>query len=221
MNALEWDPKGESEFVKREPNTSEELQKLVCWSRSVIYVRDNCTLDLMHKMWVVFVGWNGLDGLDEEEEQEWLPENCWDKEQVVGDDWKFHLVLIKFEIAYETCQWWFQSDNCICVGFESFLCVISTLSIPWRWRFYSHLIDWETETKKRWKGLAQQPGYLCFHRMRTWTSYRASLLSPSKWIPRMESLLRFHFEIFRVCSLIIYLLYFYCMPFTVLSNGPP
>lgn len=56
--------------------------------------------------------WIGLDdGLDEEEGQEWRPEywNGQDEEQVEGDYWKFHLVLIKFEIAYETCQWCSQA----------------------------------------------------------------------------------------------------------------
>ena len=40
------------------------------------------------------------------------------------------------------------SGGCICVSFESFLWVISTLSTPWKWGFYSHFVDWETYAKK-------------------------------------------------------------------------
>lgn len=40
-----------------------------------------------------------------------------------------------------------MSGSWICVDFDSFFHLTSTLLTPWRWG-YPHLIDWETEAKK-------------------------------------------------------------------------
>ena len=40
------------------------------------------------------------------------------------------------------------SGGCICVSLEPFLRVISTLFTHWKWGFYSHFVDWETQAKK-------------------------------------------------------------------------